>query len=175
MAVRRRRPLVPPPYPRRNRYTPPVVGTDCALPAPGCAESSQCSVVSPLPITNASLVCDGSLRFASPCRGPFWDIWQDTNGDCNTSRCRNVLQFHDISGFSKFYHQLHRRDFGQQPVEFVEQPRRVHSPARLGGPQRARRYPHLVAVRQVLKGRGTASDAAPRPGTPFSWGRGTPP
>ncbi|CAN3971817.1 MBL fold metallo-hydrolase, partial [Dysosmobacter welbionis] len=83
-----------------------------------------------------------------------------TNGDCNTSRCRNVLQFHDISGFSKFYHQLHRRDFGQQPVEFVEQPRRVHSPARLGGPQRARRYPHLVAVRQVLKGRGTASDAA---------------
>ena len=43
MAVRRRRPLVPPPYPRRNRYTPSSIQTALhSLPA--YAESSQRSV-----------------------------------------------------------------------------------------------------------------------------------
>ena len=98
MAVRRRRPLVPPPYPRRNRYTPLSSGqttlhslpaaprarnaplsllfppqtlrwfaagtlwgkTNCAPLAPGCAESSQRSVVPPLPTANAALVCGGN-------------------------------------------------------------------------------------------------------------------
>ena len=103
MAVRRRRPLVPPPYPRRNRYTPlsseqsPLVSvsavslrliaktalapllllfpsqtlrwfvmgalgiwTKSALFASACGQSSQRSVVPPLPTANAALVCGGN-------------------------------------------------------------------------------------------------------------------
>ena len=43
MAVRRRRPLVPPPYPRRNRYTPSSIQT-ALHELPAYAESSQRSV-----------------------------------------------------------------------------------------------------------------------------------
>ena len=166
MAVRRRRPLVPPPYPRRNRYTPlsseqsPLVSVSAvslrliaktAL-APllllfpsqtlrwfvmGALGIWAKSARSPLAANSFCWPALGTVSAAksAPYWGLSWDIWQDINGDCSTSRRRNVLQFHDISGFGEFHHQLHRRDLGQQPVELIKQPGRVDGPARLGGPQ----------------------------------------
>ena len=78
--------------------------------------------------------------------------------NCNTSQRRNVLQFHDKSGFCELYHQLGRGHLGQQPVELVKQPGRVDGPSRLGGPEGPLRHPDKVAVGQQLKGRGTAGD-----------------
>src|SRR5699024_2420466 len=120
------------------------------------------SARSPLAANSFCWPARGTLSAAkrAPYWGLCWDIWQDINGDCNTSRRRNVLQFHDISGFGEFHHQLYRRDLGQQPVEFVEQLRRVDGLARPGGPQSAAGHPHLVAVGQILEGRRTAGDAA---------------
>ena len=60
MAVRRRRPLVPPPYPRRNRYTPSSIQT-APHSLPAYAESSRRSVAPPRRFTNASLVCEWIL------------------------------------------------------------------------------------------------------------------
>ena len=60
MAVRRRRPLVPPPYPRRNRYTPPSSGQTALTPLPRVslrlsAEAPYLFVAPPLPRESASL------------------------------------------------------------------------------------------------------------------------
>ena len=59
MAVRRRRPLVPPPYPRRNRYTP---------------LSSGQTALTPLSRVSLRLSAIGQLLAALPlyrCRIPF--------------------------------------------------------------------------------------------------------
>ena len=63
MAVRRRRPLVPPPYPRRNRYTPSSSGQTALAPLPRVslrlsAKAPYRFVAPPLRFTNASLVCE---------------------------------------------------------------------------------------------------------------------
>ena len=55
MAVRRRRPLVPPPYPRRNRYTPASSGQTALRSLPAYAVSSHRSVAPPLPRESTSL------------------------------------------------------------------------------------------------------------------------
>lgn len=66
MAVRHRRPLIPPPYPRRNRYTP-SSSKETALHSPRpLGRARTASFLSPLPIANTSLVCDGNPEMQSP-------------------------------------------------------------------------------------------------------------
>ena len=67
MAVRRRRPLVPPPYPRRNRYTPASSGQTALTPLSRSslrlsAEAPYRFVAPPLPRESASLGFARTMR-----------------------------------------------------------------------------------------------------------------
>ena len=71
MDVRRIRPLVPPPYPRRNRYTP-VVDANSISFASAFRPKLTHSVASPLQLANASLVYELiEIQRRSSCASSF--------------------------------------------------------------------------------------------------------
>ena len=107
MAVRRRRPLIPPPYPRRNRYTPLSSGQTALHSLPPCGETSQRSVAPPLSARNSfawflaelSTLGFGKLRFtrfylAAKVRRVLdaeITVW-----NCNILPDGSMLQFREI-------------------------------------------------------------------------------
>ena len=65
MAVRRRRPLVPLPHPRRNLYGPLSSKQSPHTPFPPLAKTAFAPLLLLLRITNASLVCDASWTWVT--------------------------------------------------------------------------------------------------------------
>ena len=146
MAVRRRRPLIPPPYPRRNRYTPSSSGQDpfrfCAKPA---ALRENCTSLL-CPSSSCAARFAGLVREAIEAGVPLFSYltarWGRTGSRSVPMRycgklllkivthfsvemCYDSVTFSSFSGFCEFHHQLYRRDLGQQAVELVEEPGRV--------------------------------------------------
>ena len=182
MAVRRRRPLIPPPYPRRNRYTPSSSGEIRSVPfsrrACGLARKLH---FAPLPSSSRAARFAGlpqeAIEAGTP---PFSHLAarrrhaesRSVSMRCcgklplgivthfSVEMCYDSVTFLFLSGFCEFHHQLYRRDLGQQAVELVEEPGRVNGAALSGGPQGARRHPDLITVGKHLKHSGIPGDAA---------------